>query len=117
MRVNVYTEELLNGETNNPVAAEIVHADYVSSRTGLPMRNYGLRVYLKSAPELHYVPPRDDDRSSVTFWCGDKEKNVFAFLDMVREQANWSTLDNWREKTVEQLRLANAAEEARKPLG
>lgn len=100
MRINVYTEELLpDGNRTDPVVAEIVHADYVSSRTGLPMRNYGLRIYLKSAPDLHYVPPRDDDRSAVTFWCGDKEKNVFAFLDLVRERATWSTLDNWREKT------------------
>jgi hypothetical protein len=75
MRVNVYTEELLTAG-NNPVVAEIVTADYVSSRTGQPMTNYGLRIYLKSAPELHYVPQRDDDRSAVTFWCGPTRKDV-----------------------------------------
>src|SRR3990167_4417433 len=84
MRLNVYTEELLPlDKGNDPVVAEIVHADYTSSRTGNPMRNYGLRIYLKSSPDLHYVPPRDDDRSAVTFWCGDKESNVFDFLEAV----------------------------------
>jgi hypothetical protein len=73
MRINVYTEELSD-------EAEIVTADYISSRTGQPMTNYGLRIYLKSALELHYIPGRDDDRSAVTFWCGSKRENVAAFL-------------------------------------
>jgi hypothetical protein len=72
MRINVYTEELTP-------ESEIVTAEYVSSRTGLPMTNYGLRVFLKSHPDLHYVHGRDDDRSAVTFWCGDKESNVTDF--------------------------------------
>jgi hypothetical protein len=96
MRINVYTEEL--HPALNP-QAEIVTTEYVSSRTGLPMKNYGLRVYLKSAPELHYVPGRDDNRSAITFWCGEKEKNVFEFLETVRELAYQSTLDTWRAKT------------------
>lgn len=103
MRINVYTEELLRDETNNPIKAEIVTAEYVSSRTGQPMKNYGLRIYLKSHPDLHYVPPRDDDRSAVTFWCGDKEKKVFEFLDIIRDCANQSTLDLWRDKTNKQV--------------
>lgn len=78
MRVNVYTEELTT-------EAEIVHADYVSSRTGEPMRNYGLRIYLKSAPELHFVPPRDDDRSAVTFWLGSDRGAIFTFIHDIRD--------------------------------
>lgn len=78
MRINVYTEELIT-KSNDPVAAEIVTADYVSVRTGQPMTNYGLRIYLKSAPELHYVPPRDDDRSAVTFWCGPTLQHALDF--------------------------------------
>lgn len=74
MRVNVYTEELDFG------LVEVVTAKYVSSRTGMPMTNYGLRVLLKSAPELHYIPGRDDDRSAVTFWCGPEPENVQKFL-------------------------------------
>lgn len=100
MRVNVYTEELLEaGGPNKPTMCEIVNTEYVSSRTGETMRNYGVRVYLKSHPDLHYVPPRDDDRSAVTFWCGPKEKDCIAFLEMLRDLAYSSTLNTWRAKT------------------
>lgn len=99
MRINVYTEELLkNTGPNGPTTAEIVTAEYVSSRTGLPMKNYGLRVYLKSHPDLHYIPGRDDDRSAVTFWCGDKERNVFEFLEGLKGALGWSSLTTWRDK-------------------
>jgi hypothetical protein len=77
MRVNVYTEEL---NPENQPEMEIVQAKYVSSRTGQPMTNYGLRIYLKSHPDLHYIPDRDDDRSAVTFWCGSEDAlNSFIF--------------------------------------
>lgn len=99
MRINVYTEELLRDESNDPIKAEIVTAEYVSSRTGQPMKNWGLRIYLKSHPDLHYVPPRDDDRSAVTFWCGPKERNVLDFLDMLKNCAEISTLKTWHDKT------------------
>lgn len=79
MRVNVYTEEL-------KLEAEIVEADYVSSRTGQPMTNYGLRIYLKSHPDLHYIPGRDDDRSAVTFWCGSDRRNIYDFIAMLGNQ-------------------------------
>jgi hypothetical protein len=83
MRVNVYTEELPTLEEGKPIA-ELVTADYISSRTGLPMTNYGIRIYLRSAPELHYVPGRDDERSAVTFWCGDSVYKAHLFFDLVR---------------------------------
>lgn len=112
MRINVYTEELLRYIDNDkPVIAEIVTADYVSSRTGQPMTNWGLRIFLASAPELHYVPPRDDDRSAVTFWCGDKEKNVLDFLDLLRATAFQCTLKTWHDKTEEQVAAATEAEQ------
>lgn len=99
MRINIYTEELITtqtvvqrtGEPIAPIAAEIVTAVYVSSRTNQPMTNYGLRIFLKSAPELHYIPGRDDDRSAVTFWCGSEKQNVVKFLELIRfclEQQN-----------------------------
>lgn len=113
MRLNVYTEELLSHDGNDPIKAEIVTADYVSSRTGQPMTNYGLRIYLKSHPDLHYVPPRDDDRSAVTFWCGAKEKYVFEFLELLRICANQSTLKIWHEKTQKQCQEAELAEQNR----
>ncbi len=102
MRINVYTEELefgnpqnvagswIDGEPPNPgkIAAEIVTADYVSSRTGQPMINYGIRIYLKSHYDLHYVPPRDDDRSAVTFWCGPSRQHVIDYWKLIGEKAH-----------------------------
>ena len=82
MRINVYTEELPTAETGLPLA-EIVTADYISSRTGEPMTNYGLRIFLKSHPDLHFIPGRDDDRSAITFWCGAKLKNVQGLIQLL----------------------------------
>jgi hypothetical protein len=45
MRINVYTEELTS-------ESEIVTAEYISSCTGLLTTNYGLRVFLRSHPNL-----------------------------------------------------------------
>lgn len=88
MRVNVYTEELLSTSDLYPLA-ELVTADYISSRTGQPMTNYGIRIFLKSAPELHYIPGRDDDRSAVTFWCGSEQSAVYRFLETISERAKY----------------------------
>lgn len=81
MRVNVYTEELYD---NDQPFAEIVTVDYISSRTNQPMTNYGLRIFLKSSPDLHHIPGRDDDRSAVTFWCGNNSENVRKFLGAIQ---------------------------------
>lgn len=105
MRVNVYTEELPTAERP---ACQIVTADYISSRTGEPMTNYGLRIFLKSAPELH-DSPKDDDRSAVTIWCGPKEKNIFEFLEMLRSTAYADTMRTWHNKTVMQQRETEQA--------
>ena len=77
MRINVYTEEM---QPKDQPEFEIATADYVSARTGKPMTNYGLRIFLKSSPDLHYIPGRDDDRSAITFWCGDSLEKVFALV-------------------------------------
>lgn len=113
MRVNVYTEELLTGKLDEPFA-EIATAKYVSSRTGEEMTNYGLRVFLKSPPELHYIPGRDDDRSAVTFWCGSKLKNVSEFIDMLKMTAELAKMIDWRSKTEIVQAEAEAAEAQRK---
>ena len=76
MRINVYTEEL--NPVENP-GFEVVTADYISARTGKPMTNFGIRVYLKSHPDIHCIPGRDDDRSAVTFWCGDSMNKLRLF--------------------------------------
>lgn len=108
MRLNVYTEELLplDSTDTDPVFAEIVTTEYISSRTGLPMKNHGLRIYLKSHPDLHYVPPRDDDRSAVTFWCGPDERAAFRFWETVKSHAEASTMKLWHDKVIARQREA-----------
>jgi hypothetical protein len=106
MRVNVYTEELPDGGLP---PAEIVTAEYVSSRTGLLMTNYGLRVFLRSAPQLHYVPGRDDDRSAVTFWCGSSKRNLQQLIEMMQDTLNAYTLKDWHDKTERVQDEAEAA--------
>lgn len=112
MRINVYTEEMLTTDDGQPFA-EITTAEYVSSRTGQKMTNYGLRVFLRSAPQLHYIPGRDDDRSAITFWCGEKQSNVFRLLEALTEIAHISTGDVWRAKVERANEEAIAAESAR----
>lgn len=99
MRINVYTEELVHAEDGKPFA-EIVTANYISSRTGKEMTNWGLRIFLRSAPELHYIPGRDDDRSAVTFWCGEKDTNLLKFVDALKEIVEVNNGDVWREKVA-----------------
>ena len=91
MRVNVYTEELPTGP--RPMC-EIVTAEYTSSRTGKRTENFGLRIFLKSAPELHDTP-KDDDRSAVTFWCGPNREMVRLFLLALLNDAALSNVDDF----------------------
>ena len=118
MRVNVYTEELIPLSNFNfdkdPPPVEIIKATYTSSRTGEEMTNYGLRIYLKSATDLHFVRNadgliRDDDRSAVTFWLGPKEKDIFTWLANVRDIAYAGTLKTWHDKTEAQQKAAEKA--------
>lgn len=57
MRLNIYHEELTK-------ESEII---WTEPRPGV--RYCGLRIFQKSAPELHHREG-DDDRSAVTFWVG-----------------------------------------------
>jgi hypothetical protein len=61
VRINIYHEEL--GDE-----AKIV---WTEPRPGV--RYCGLRVFQKSAPELHHRTD-DDDRSAVTFWVGSLDE-------------------------------------------
>lgn len=98
-RVNIYTEELLpGGEGVVPGRiATIVTIEYASSRTGEKMKNYGLRIFLASPPQLH-DSPQDDDRSAITIWCGDSVKNVFKWWETIRYCLEQVNMDQWREK-------------------
>lgn len=59
MRINVYAEELTD-------EVEVVRKEVTDENFGC-RTFYGVRMYLKSAPELH-ADPEDDDRSAITFW-------------------------------------------------
>lgn len=115
MRINVYTEELMPNaiKPDQPLSAEIVTAEYISSRTDKPMTNYGLRIYLKSHPDLHYVPPRDDDRSAITFWCGDSNRNILQFLALLTYTAEQFNLEHHRNKVIKAAKDTEIAEAER----
>ena len=77
MRINVYSEELTD-------EVEVVEK---TADTGVTF--YGLRIFLKSAPELHNDVD-DDDRSAITFWVpATKDGTV-----LKRDSALASLLDN-----------------------
>lgn len=59
MRINVYAEELTRD-------VEVI-TKQVDDRTF-----YAVRLYLRSAQELHNSP-EDDDRSAITFWMPWRE--------------------------------------------
>ena len=58
MRVNVYAEELTDD-------VEVIYKNNTNSVSEEMFM--GIRIYLKSSPELHQKL-LDDDRSAVTFW-------------------------------------------------
>lgn len=115
MRLNVYTEELLFDRFGIDAAkpAEIVTADYVSSSTGQPMKNWAIRIFVKSHPDLHFVPDRDDDRSAITFWCGDKSSNIQKFIEMLMYIGEQDNLERWRNRVKNEASKAEVAEAER----
>jgi hypothetical protein len=63
MRINVYAEELTDEVV---LVSKDVEDEEFGKRTF-----YGVRVFLKSPPELHHSP-EDDDRSAITFWFRER---------------------------------------------
>lgn len=59
MRINIYAEEVTD-------EIEVVQKHVSDEKFG-ERSFYGIRIYLKSPPELH-SDPEDDDRSAITFW-------------------------------------------------
>lgn len=60
MRINVYTEEL------TPDVRLVEKRDVVGEDGNL-VTFYGVRMFMKSSPDLHQTPT-DDDRTAITFW-------------------------------------------------
>ena len=73
MRINVYSQEL----------TDEVHRIEKESNTGI--RYSAVQFMLHSSPLLHH-PPKDDDRSAVTFWLPKSTARRVA-LAKVFEQA------------------------------
>ena len=68
MRINVYSQEL---------TPEVI-AITKTSNTGIEYK--AVQFVLHSSPMLHH-PPRDDDRSAVTFWLPQSERGLREFKD------------------------------------
>lgn len=64
MRINIYSQELFTdpGEENDGPQYEL---ETKESNTGITYS--AVRMLLHSSPKLHH-PPKDDDRSAITFW-------------------------------------------------
>lgn len=74
VRINVYSQELTTEVL--PLSKE--------SNTGLEY--HAIQFILHSSPMLHH-PPKDDDRSAVTFWLPNSRRGVDAALQMFEKAA------------------------------
>jgi hypothetical protein len=80
MRINIYSQELIL-DASQETAIEM----------GTKLSNTGIeysfvRLFLHSSERLHH-PPRDDDRSAITFWVPKSMANRFQFANQLRELA------------------------------
>ena len=75
MRVNVYSQELTN---------EVLH---IEKEAGTGIVYHAAQLILHSSDKLHH-PPKDDDRSAITFWLpksqGRREEMAKAFEEVAR---------------------------------
>jgi hypothetical protein len=89
MRINVYAEELT---TETEIVTKAVNQELF----------YGIRVFLKSAEELHYGTS-DDDRSAITFWVPFTKKSGHRpqlVLEMLSEMSNTLYLEAKKREHV-----------------
>lgn len=78
MRVNVYSQELTSHH-------ELVRSEGKND-AGEPAVFYGIRLYLESAPTLHYTA-EDDDRSAVTLWLPKSAHRIEALAMTLESMA------------------------------
>jgi hypothetical protein len=74
MRINVYSQEL----------TDEVELEQKQSNTGIVYS--AVRLILHSSPLLHH-PPKDDDRSAVTFWLPKSQERREAFASTLENMA------------------------------
>ena len=84
MRINVYSQELTNE----------VQIEEKESNTGLVYT--GVRLILHSSELLHH-PPKDDDRSGITFWLPKSRARREALADTFRLMAHY--VENAKSET------------------
>lgn len=75
MRVNVYSQEQ---------TSEVIH---IEKEAGTGIVYHAAQLILHSSDKLHH-PPKDDDRSAITFWLpksqGRREEMAKAFEEVAR---------------------------------
>lgn len=74
MRINVYSQEL----------TDEVGVEEKVSNTGIVYT--AVRLFLHSSPMLHH-PPKDDDRSAVTFWLPGSREKMLALANTFERMA------------------------------
>lgn len=62
MRINIYSQELILGPDSEHIVLECS-----SQESNTRVKYSFVRMFLHSSDRLHH-PPRDDDRSALTFW-------------------------------------------------
>jgi hypothetical protein len=75
MRINVYSQELTN-------EVLLVRKE---SNTGVVYS--GVQIILHSSERLHH-PPKDDDRSEITFWLPKSANRRTGFANALRDMAD-----------------------------
>lgn len=92
MRINVYSQEL----------TPEVQVDAKQSNTGRVYR--AVRLMLHSSPMLHH-PPKDDDRSAITFWLPRSpqrcEQMAQAFEEIARRFREGPATLGWEDADQE----------------
>ena len=74
MRINVYSQELTN------------EVDSIEKKSNTGLVYSAVQLMLHSSPKLHH-PPKDDDRSAVTFWLPKSKKRREALALAFEEMA------------------------------
>jgi len=94
MRINIYSQELI---LDGAQEGEDIELGLQQSNTGIAYSF--VRMFLHSSERLHH-PPKDDDRSAITFWLPrsqDKRESLACLFEdmaqMVRMAANETGLD------------------------
>lgn len=88
MRMNVYAEEMFDNvfDVSSEGTTLRRRIELVTKTVG-DKTFYGVRIYLKSAVELHCTAD-DDDRSAITFWSRSKAYMAFMRACELIERSN-----------------------------